>query len=168
MKLRTVPISFAGGEFFTQCADRQRKIVGLNRRGAQPLYGIPALGDRFRRLIDCASECFLGFVGARREQVISSLKMEQQPVKTLQQGVVQIPRDAGALVDALLQAHVELVSQLTEAESMKRQEQYQKRGHARHAEPRGLVVRRVDGEIQECALLVPYTTIIASHHSETV
>ena len=47
-------------------------------------------------------------------------------------------------------------------------EQRQKRGHARHMEPDGLVVRRGDGKIERCAGLVPHPAVIAGRDAEAV
>ena len=43
-------------------------------------------------------------------------KREHQPLKTLQQRIVQLARDTRPLLDALLQAHVEGLLQLPETE----------------------------------------------------
>ena len=51
---------------------------------------------------------------------------------------------------------------------MQRPEQYQKSGRTRRAEPSGLIVRRVDGKIEECAGLVPHTAVVAGDHAEAV
>ena len=51
---------------------------------------------------------------------------------------------------------------------MKSPEQRQKNGHARYTEPGRLVVGRGDGEIQECAGLVPHAAVIGCGHAEAV
>src|SRR6266852_9192069 len=81
---------------------------------------------------------------------------------------MQFSRDARPLADALFQAHIELPRQLLQPQLIERSEQCQKGGHARQAEPRGLVVRRSYGKIKERAGLVPYATVIASAHAEPV
>src|SRR5208282_3958407 len=132
------------------------------------LYRIPTLSDRLRSLIDRTLQCLPGFLRAFRQQISCRLKAQQQSVKALQQRIVQIPGNAGPLVDALFQAHVELPRHLSEAESMKRPEQYQKNGQARQPKPSSLVVRRGNGEIQECAGLIPHAAVIAGGHAEAV
>ncbi len=98
LKLGSIWVRFAGREFFTQSAYCQRKIVAHYRRGAQPLYGIPALGNRFRGLIDRALEASFGFLWTLRQQIRRRLKSQQQPVKTLQQRIVRFPRNARPLI----------------------------------------------------------------------
>ncbi len=104
MKLGSIRVRFAARQFFSQSVYRQREVVGHHRRGAQPLYGIPALGNRLSCLIDSARECFLGLVRTRWEQVIGTLETEQHPVKTLQQRIVQLAGDSHSLVDPFLHA----------------------------------------------------------------
>src|SRR5882762_5241191 len=94
-------VRFAGREFSSQSAYRQRNIVGHCRRGAQPLDGIPAFGDRFRGLIDRAVEASFGFLRMLGQQIRRRLKSQQKSLKALKQSVVQFPRDTGALTDAL-------------------------------------------------------------------
>ena len=66
-------------------------------------------------MIACAArsialvERLLRFGRALREHVDRGLKAEQHAVKALQQRIVQLPRDARALVDALVQAQIELM-----------------------------------------------------------
>src|SRR4029077_19374704 len=97
MKAGMIRVRFTGGEFFPQSVYRQSKVVGLDPRGAQPLYRIPALGDRFSRLIDSAPQRFLGFVRTSWEQVIGRLKPQQRSMKTLQQRIVEVACHARAL-----------------------------------------------------------------------
>jgi hypothetical protein len=49
VKNGAIRITFAGREFFPQCIDRPRKVVGQDRRGAQTPDSITALGNRFLR-----------------------------------------------------------------------------------------------------------------------
>ena len=53
-------------------------------------------------------------------------KREHQPLKTLQQRIVQLARDARPLVDALFQAHVELPLQLPDTELVRHPQHRQK------------------------------------------
>ena len=89
-------------------------------------------------------------------------------MKTLQQRIMQVPRDARPLADALFQAYVEPVRQLTHSELIKRPEQHHKSRRAAQAEPDRLVVRRRDGKIQKRARLVPHTAVIARRHAKRV
>src|SRR5882724_6381667 len=101
LTLGSIRVRFAGREFSSQSAYRQRNIVGHCRRGAQPLDGIPAFGDRFRGLIDRAVEASFGFLRMLGQQIRRRLKSQQKSLKALKQSVVQFPRDTGALTDAL-------------------------------------------------------------------
>src|SRR5208282_4536485 len=114
VKLGSIWVRFAGREFLTQSVYRQRKVTGHDRGRAQALYGIPALRDRFSGLIDSALQCFPGFGRTLRQKISRCLKTQQESLETLQQSIVQFPRDACALADALFQTHVELLRDLTE------------------------------------------------------
>src|SRR5882724_13091973 len=89
-------------------------------------------------------------------------------MKTLQQRIVQVPRDACALADAIFQTHVELLRHLTEPELIKRAEQCQKSGHARHAEPPCLPKRRIDFERNRSLGIIPLPIAIACDYTEPV
>jgi len=78
------------------------------------LYRIPALGDSLLRPFEGAIESFNCLFGAPGEYVASCLKPEHQPVKTLQQRIVQCAGDERALV----QARVELLGDLLKAETV--------------------------------------------------
>src|SRR6185369_13807694 len=110
-------------EFFSENPYRRGKVIGLDGGCTQPLYSVPALGDRLIRPINRDLKCFPGLRRTPWEQIDASLKMEHQSLKALQQGIVQISRNAGPLANALFQAHVELVRQSTKAESMKHPKQ---------------------------------------------
>ena len=87
-------------------SDVSIKIFSKNRRGAQPLQPIPALGDRLPGLLDGRFQRLPGFGGAIRQRERHRVKLQQHSLKTLQQRIVQIARDAGALAAALFQTHV--------------------------------------------------------------
>ena len=80
------------------------------------MNGIPSLGDGLFRLIDCALQSLSGsgYIWTVGEHVNSRLKDKEKPLKTLQDCVVQLPRDARSLVHALVHAHTELVCHLPE------------------------------------------------------
>src|SRR6266850_175716 len=96
------------------------------------------------------------------------LHAEHQSLKTLQQRIVQIPRDARPLIDALFQTHIELLCQLPQPQLIASPKQCHKRRYTRQAEPRGLVVCRGYGKIQERSGFIPHTAVIASHDAEAV
>src|SRR5882724_13039081 len=89
-------------------------------------------------------------------------------MKTLQQRIVQVPRDACALADAIFQTHVELLRHLTEPELIKSPEQCQKSGHARHAEPPCLPKCRIDFERNRSLGIIPLPIAVACDHTEPV
>ena len=89
-------------------------------------------------------------------------------MKTLQQRIVQVPRDARPLIDALFQTHIELLRQLPQPQLIKRSERCQKSGHTQRSKPNRLVVGRSNGEIQERPRLVPHAAVIAGDDAEAV
>jgi hypothetical protein len=96
------------------------------------------------------------------------LHAKHQPLKTLQERVVQLARDPHTLADAFLEAHVEFSREPIEAEAIEAPEQAQKRGGAGDFEPSGLIVRWIDGEIEGCAGFIPHPAVIAGRHAEAV
>ncbi len=79
------------------------------------MYGIPAFKDSLIRPDESIVEGSRGFDRTLRKQVADALKEQHQPLKTLQQSVVQFARDARALAETLVQAHVELLCKLMKA-----------------------------------------------------
>src|SRR5262249_34880043 len=65
-------------------------------------------------------------------------------------------------------SHFEMARHLSLSQLIERGGQHDKGSHQRQTEPGGLVIRRCDGEIQECAGLVPHTAVIGSAHVESV
>src|SRR5260370_14368708 len=61
-----------------------------------------------------------------------------------------------------------LTPHLLDTDLIQRQKHSQGSGRAQRAEPGSLVVGRGDGEIQECAGLVPHTAVIAGSDAEAV
>src|SRR5271169_3047630 len=161
-------IGFIGREFFSDSPYSHGEIIGLDRGRTQSLNGIPAFGDRFSSLIDRAVESLFSFLRTRRKQLGNRLKTEQQSVKSLQQSIMQIPRDAGPLADALFQTHVELVRHLPEAEPIERPQRYPKNCYAGEAEPIRLVPGWHNAEIQGGACLIPDAVVIARDYAEAV
>src|SRR5271154_3761919 len=108
------------------------------------MYRIPALGDGLLRPFECSVKSLYCLFGPPWEHVARRLKSEHEPVKTLQQRVMQIAGDARALI----QTSVELLCDLMEPEPVQRPQQRQKSGRARRLEPAGLIVRRLDRKIE--------------------
>jgi hypothetical protein len=96
------------------------------------------------------------------------LKAKQQPVEALQQGVVQIPRNAGALADSRLERHLEPAMQLPDPDLVPSPEQPQSTRRAERTEPLGLVIRWVDRELQQVALLIPHTAVVGGHDAKAI
>ena len=130
------------------------------------MHGLAALGDRLIRAVEGLFEFILCF--SLRKQIVHYLKPEHQPLKTLQQRVMQIAREAGSLADAFVQAHVEFARDLMEPVPVQPPEQCQKSDGAQTPGTSGLIIRRGDGEIEGCAGLVPHAAVIAGHHAEAV
>ena len=84
------------------------------------LHRIPAFDDRLCSLHNPAVEVLLRLDGAVGPQLRGYLKPWQQSLKTLQECVVQVPREAGALTDAFFEKHVELRRQLPHPQLMYR------------------------------------------------
>ena len=91
------------------------------------------------------------------------MEPEQKSLKTLQQRVVQVARDACALTYPSVQGPIELVRELPDTESVGGEEQGQEGDDAQHAEPVRLVPHRRNHEIQRRAFLVPYAAVVAGH-----
>ena len=93
-------------EFFTQRGQSLRQFVGNGCGGTQILNRIATFDDGLVGSIESLFESFLRFAG--RKQIVYRLKMEHQPLKTLQQRVVQFPGDAGSFGQALFKSQGEL------------------------------------------------------------
>src|SRR4029077_16180892 len=156
------------GQLSTRRHEQLRDITLRNWLRTHSLDRLPALGERLLRLIDSIVQRTLGFIWSAQHQVASCLKLEHQSMEILQQRVVQFSRNASALTHARFQPDRKLVPQFPNTESIESPEQCQKSSHARYTEPGGLVVGRGDGEIQECAGLVPHTAIVAGGDAEAV
>ena len=114
-----MPAGF-GREFLAESRDGLSQVTALDRRGTQPLHGVPSLGNGLRRLIDRALKDLLGLGRTRSEQLASRLEQKQQSLKALQQRIVQIARDAGALSHALLEARIKTFRDLTQTQLIER------------------------------------------------
>ena len=89
-------------------------------------------------------------------------------METLQQRVVQLPRNAGALAHSRVERHLETVMQLPDPDPVASPEQPQSTRRAERTEPGGLVVRWRDRELQHVALFVPHTAVVGGDDAEPV
>ena len=97
------------------------------------------------------------------------MHLQDQSLHALQQRVVQVASDSLALVETSFHPlHVTAVPPVAAAVDKARTRTNRTPTTHDSAEPGGLVVGRSDGEIQECAGLVPHAAVIASHHAEAV
>ena len=118
-----------GRELVPKGPDRHREIVAFDGRRPQALHRVPAFGDRLRRLLNRTIQFLFRLCRALRQQVRHRLESQQQTMKALEQRVVQLAGDAGALADARLERHVECVLHLTHPELVRRPQQRQKQTH---------------------------------------
>ena len=88
LKDHRILVCVSGPKFFSENPYGRDKVVGFDRGGAQALYSIPTLIDRLIRPINCDLKCFTRFDRTPWEQVDTSLKMEHQALKALQQCIV--------------------------------------------------------------------------------
>jgi ParB-like chromosome segregation protein Spo0J len=112
------------------------------------LYRIPAFGDRLSSLIDRGIELLFRLLGTGRKQAGSGLQVEQQSMKTLQQRIVQVPRDSRPLADTLFQSYVELSRQSMESQLIEHPKKADASRSAQKQKCRRLVEGRQDSELQ--------------------
>ena len=157
-----------GRELVAKGPDRDREIVTFDGRRPQALHRVPAFGDRLRRVFNRTIQFLFRLCRALRQQVRRGLEPQQQSVEALQQRVVQLPRDARALVDAFVEASLVLTRDLANAPPIPSPHETEGRDDDERLEPPCLVIRRRDREGQRCAGLVPHTTVVACHDAEAV
>ena len=119
-------------------------------------------------MINRTSELPFRFCRAIWQQVQGGLESQQQTVKALKERIVQLPRDACALVDAFVEASVVLACDLADAGTIGPPHQAKERRDDERLEPARLVIRRRDREFQCRAHLVPHAAIVARHDAEPV
>src|SRR5262245_55223454 len=146
---------------FCKRADGPRQVVGNHRGGAQSLHRIPTFGDRTSGLLDDLLQCLLDLWSVRN-LVRYSRKLQQHPLKTLQQSIVKVAGNPLPLSNTRFDLSSYSLRDLTYTQLIESNEQSQESGEARHVEPGGLVVGWRDAEIQECAGLVPHTAVVTS------
>src|SRR5580700_5518767 len=155
-------------QFLTCGREPLRQVHLAPHRRAQMLNSTSTLGNGIFGRAERVVQNLRCLVRPARQHVASSLKLNHQSVQILQQGVMEFSRDACPLVYTRLQTCGELLLELMQPELIERPEQSQKCGHTQNAEPSGLVVRRRDGEIQECAGLVPHAAVVGGGHAKNV
>ena len=104
-----------GRELVAKGPDRHREIVTFDGRRPQSLHRVAAFGDRLRRVFNRPIEVVFRLCRAIRQQVRRGLESQQQTVEALKQRVVQLPRNARALVDAFVERQLELARDLANA-----------------------------------------------------
>ena len=130
-----------GREFVAEGPDRYGEIVAFDGRRAQALDRVPAFGDRLRRVFNRTIQLLLGLSRALRQQVRRGLELQEQSVEALQQRVVQVARDACALVDTFVEPPLVIASDLTEADAIARPQGDEHTRDDERFEPARLVVR---------------------------
>src|SRR2546427_7312305 len=85
-------------ELFSQSGQSLCQLVSNGRRRSQVLDRVAAFDNRTVGPIESLFEAFLCL--AMRKHIVYRLKMEHQPLKALQQRVVQLPGDAGSFGQA--------------------------------------------------------------------
>src|SRR5262249_16307904 len=100
-------------QLHAECADRLGEVVGEHRGGAQSLDCLSTLGNSPASVPDGGLYSFFGFLRAGPDQPCRGMKFQQGPLKALQQGIVQIPRDASPFRYSLFQTEVAWSRNLT-------------------------------------------------------
>src|SRR5262249_36563862 len=96
------------------------------------------------------------------------LKREHQPLKALQERVVQLAGNARPLLDPFFHARVEFSGQPEQTEPVQSPDYGDERCRARRVEPRRLVEPWIEGELECVAGCVPYAVVIRGDHAEAV
>jgi len=91
-------------EFGAECAQRTRQITVVSGRGAQVLDSVASLSDRLVSYLHGRVQELRGIASAFGQQFPNGLQSEHQTLKSLQQGVVQLPGDPGPLVESFFHA----------------------------------------------------------------
>src|SRR5712691_11264437 len=128
---RSGAVAALRGQFLAQCRQRLRYVAVANHRLAQVRDRIPAFRDCLVSALQSDVERLNGFGGiAPGKHGPHRLQAEHQSLKTLQQRIVQVPRDARPLIDALFQTHIELLRQLPQPQLIEPPKQCQERSRA--------------------------------------
>src|SRR5215472_9232968 len=89
-------------------------------------------------------------------------------MQTLQQSVVQFPRDSSAFVNPRFHAYRELPSQLKNTKPIDGPQQERKRSRAYRAKPASLIPGGGDSEIDRRSALIPYAVIVACDYAKAI
>src|SRR6266853_4454064 len=89
-------------------------------------------------------------------------------MKTLQQRIVQIPRNPRPLADPLFHADIKLMRQLTDMELIQHPKYSQKSGDARQSKPVSLIEGRGDVQSDRSFWPVPQPRAVAGDKPESI
>src|SRR5580692_563019 len=81
---------------------------------------------------------------------------------------MKIAGESGAFGQSFIKAGIQPPGDLAHAQAKSHPNSQKRNADAQHAEPRRLVPRRRDDEIQTCAFFVPDTVIVAGDYVEAV
>jgi hypothetical protein len=102
-ELRGMPRS---GQFLAYRSQGLWQIVGDDRGGTQVLHRTPGLGQRLIPLIENLLQCLLRLLRVCRQHMLRRLQIEKQPLKALQQRVMEFASDAGANAASMVKGTV--------------------------------------------------------------
>src|SRR5262249_31378216 len=102
-------------QLFGQPRDRLRQLVVHDGGRSQILNRVTPFGDRLIRPVERDVECVDRLRGLRGQEIARALKLKHQPLETLQQRVMQLPRDPRPLVDTFIETYIEGVCDLPKA-----------------------------------------------------
>src|SRR4029077_8063098 len=117
---------------------------------------------------DCAIKSLDCFLGPPGKHIAGGLKSKHEAVQTLQQSIVQFPRNASPLAEARPQRRIELPRQMSQAKLIHRPRQEEKSTDAGSSKPNRLKPGRSNAEIQRGAFFVPSTIVIAGDYPKPV
>src|ERR1700678_4303780 len=136
--------------------------------GAQVLHCIPSLGEGLITLVENTVECSLRFLRTLRQHVLRRLQVEQQSLKTLQQGVVQFAGNTGALAQAFLNPHIKLPGDLVKPQAIQEPCEASQCNYGRQLKPPCLPESRLNPEGYIRLGAVPQTVAVGGYHPESV
>src|SRR5262252_1326805 len=104
----------------------------------------------------------------RRQKLQDRLEPKQEPLKTLQQRIVKFARNSRALANTRFEGAIELMCKLSDTKLIRKPQQRHEKKATRDREPRGLIKRRRNRKLQQCALFVPDAAVVRGDDAETV
>src|SRR5215203_3497562 len=142
-------------------------VVRAPIRRAQALQGLAALlDDLAHQLLDPIETAPRGLAGG--ELVDGDVELHRGAEKALEQGIVELLRDARAFGKARLETAVETRPHLPHAPAVSRSGEPHEGHGAQAEEPSRLVERGKDGEVQRRALFVPDAVVVGGHDVEAI